>query len=251
MNLTKFYKNYDSSSDGKSLYLILIPSENSEPCVFCVAKIVGIFFKQKMKTISFKTLRRAVVNKPLLNSKNQFFYTTINFVDDYRRISKLTRNRQEVKLNNSKNFSTPQIKESIHLNLNTSNLLGIRILLCTYYFYSLSPIYFFLFQLNKSHFTEMWSVIVDLIEDLKKNLEKENGPKIYSKVLTLVDLLTATLPISIHQKKTILAGIDIIGRFQNFVKIFQTFKAFLKIYMHLQNMQINISPIPLIQKTQN
>lgn len=82
----------------------------------------------------------------------------------------------------------------------------------------------------------MWSVIVDLIEDLKKNLEKENGPKIYSKVLTLVDLLTATLPISIHQKKTILAGIDIIGRFQNFVKIFQTFKAFLKIYMHLQNM---------------
>lgn len=223
MNLTRFRKNYDSSSDNTSLYLTLIPSENSEPCVGCVAKIVGIFSEQKMMTISFKTLRRAVVNKPLLNSKNQVFYTTINVADDYKRISKLTREQirsgtQQFKelfdtIDKRINSFKSQYKQPPRKKNSTRHLLFLSPLFNTLFF-----------QLNKSHFTEAWSVILDLVEDLEKNLERENGPKIYSKVLTLVDLLTATLPISNHHKETILAGIDITERFQNFGKILRNFQ---------------------------
>ncbi|GAV54565.1 hypothetical protein ZYGR_0AN00330 [Zygosaccharomyces rouxii] len=222
-SLTKFCQNYDHPSDDKSLYLTLIPPENGDPCVGCVSKVVGVFTEQKMITISFKTQKRAIVSAPLLNSRNQVFNSTIKIVDDHEGISKLTRGQlkcgpQEFKelfnsINETINSFKTQYKQPTKKVKTSQHLLFLSPLSNTLFF-----------QLNRTGFNKAWSIILGLVSDLENNLEKKSGPESYLEVLKLVDLITAILPISMHQKRAILEATDFTERFQNFLNVLQNFQ---------------------------
>ncbi|CAR30993.1 hypothetical protein ZYGR_0P02980 [Zygosaccharomyces rouxii] len=222
-SLTKFRTNHDSPNEEKSLYLTLIPSEYGDPCVGCVAKVVGVLTEQKTMTISFKTQKRAIVKAPLVNSGNQVFNSTIKVVDDFPGISKLTREQlkrgpQEFKeLFNSidetiRSFKS-QYKQPAKNKKSSQHLLFLSPLSNTLFF-----------QLNKTGFNKAWSIILGLVVDLENNVKKRSDPEIYLEVLKLVDLITAVLPISVHQKWTILTTTNFTERFQNFGNVLQNFQ---------------------------
>lgn len=228
--LTKFQKNYDSLSDNKSLYLTLVPSENGDPCVGCVAKIVGVLTEERTGTvtISFKTQKRAIVHAPLLNSENQLYSSQVEIIDDSLGISRLKENdlkrgsQEFLSLFNSLDETITSFKSQYKPSIGNKKSLQNLLLL--------SPLYNTLFfQLSKSSFEKAWSVITGLILDLKNDFEGKKALEIYLEVSKLIDLVTAVLPTPINQKCSILVATDLIERFQRFVTVSQNYQNIFKL----------------------
>lgn len=225
-SLTKFQDKYDTESDEKFLYVMLVPSENANPCVGCIAKMVGVLTEEKMMTISFKTLKRAIVDSPLLNSGDNVWESSVKIVDDEAELSGLSMDQLKngaMRLSegfNSVDETINSFKKLYRQSMKQKSSLHLLLL---------SPLSNTLFfRLNKASFNKAWTIILVYVADLKNNKGETSDKQAFLETLKIMDLVITVLPTSKHQKWMMLSSVGIMERLQVFKDILQNFEQVFK-----------------------
>lgn len=247
-SLIKFHDNYDSKDDEKSLYVTLVPSESGNSCVGCISRVIGVLSEEKKVTISFKTLKRATIDSPLINSGNQVWRSSLKVVDDGVKLAKIVGDRLKTSANEiTEKFSSldetmNSFKRLYKRSMKQTSSLNLLLL---------SPLSNTLFfRLNNPDFKKAWTIILAYAADVKHGLEGKPDKEILLQFLTLMDLAVAVLPTSITQKRTILSALEIFDRLQIFEFILRNFEQlFDNLYSSIEYVQQYLGQASNLEKS--
>ncbi|AET37925.1 uncharacterized protein Ecym_2174 [Eremothecium cymbalariae DBVPG len=215
MSMRVFQDNSYMVKDKKSpsIYICLIPA--ADHSIGCISVISEVQFEGLSCTITFRLLARAVIDQPVLNMKNELWYSPVTVLDDLKLISSWNQKQLDISKYgvfdsfNKLDASIEDFKERYKTSIKQPITESGRALL-------ISPLANFLYvYLKKSQFSRLWETLKIMCAGISA---KKPGKQTVLDFMALMDLVIAVLPTTVPQKLQFLGATDPSLRITKFVE---------------------------------